>query len=124
MMQLFKTGNIRFKSGSKATYVYTITNRQALKQKFVPYYKKYVCPYACDTKRHTFELLCQILDLFEQKVHLQSQGLAFRILPLVYQMNSEKRQTTKMEVRIFTSSNSPFIICGSSETIRHPIGQN
>lgn len=87
IMNLFKTGNIEFKSESQATYVYKITNRKVLKEKFVPYYKKYVWPYACETKRSIFQLLCKILDLFEQKEHLKKEGLALKILPIVYKIN-------------------------------------
>lgn len=88
IMHLFKTGNIEFKSESQSTYVYKITNRKALKEKFIPYYKKYVWPYACEAKRYTFQQLCEILNLFEQKEHLKQEGLALKILPIVYQMNS------------------------------------
>ena len=94
-MQLFKTGNISFKCGSQATYVYKITNRRALKEKFVPYYKRYVWPYACESKRHTFKRLVQLLDLFDQKVHLTPKGLAWKVLPLVYQMNASKGKSRK-----------------------------
>lgn len=90
IMLLFKTGNIHFQSGSRSTYVYKMTNRKALKEKFVPYYKKYVWPYACKTKRQTFQKLCAILDLFEKNVHRTPKGLVFKILPIVYQMNSSK----------------------------------
>lgn len=91
-MDLFKTGNISFKSG---TYVYKITNRRALKEKFIPYYKQYVWPYACENKRSTFRLMVQLLDLFEQKIHLDPKNFAFQILPLVYQMNAAKEKTRK-----------------------------
>ena len=98
MMLLFKTGNISFKSGSRATYVYKMTNRKALREKFVPYYKKYVWPYACQTKKQTFQKLCEILDLLEKKVHLTPKGLAFKILPIVYQMNSSKGKKRKRKL--------------------------
>nr|AYC64286.1 hypothetical protein [Pseudochlorodesmis sp. HV01306a] len=98
IMHLFKTGNIGFNSGSQATYVYKMTNRKALKEKFVPYYKKYVWPYACETKRYTFQQLCKILNLFEQKEHLKQEGLALKILPIVYQMNSSKGKERKWKL--------------------------
>ena len=34
-MNLFKTGNISFKIGSRNTFVFKITNRRALKEKFM-----------------------------------------------------------------------------------------
>nr|YP_009519389.1 hypothetical protein [Pseudocodium devriesii]AYC65390.1 hypothetical protein [Pseudocodium devriesii] len=95
LMHLFKTGNIELKSGSRSTYVYKMTNRQSLKEKFVPYYKKYVWPSACEMKRGIFQRLCEILDLFEQKVHHTPKGLALKILPLVYQINSSQGKRTK-----------------------------
>lgn len=39
---LFETGCIRYKSGSKATLVFIIDNRQSLENKVVPFYKKYI----------------------------------------------------------------------------------
>nr|AOP19081.1 hypothetical protein [Halimeda discoidea] len=98
-MDLFKTGNIYFKSGSQHTYVYKITNRQALKEKFIPYYKQYVWPYACESKRFTFKLMVQLLDLFEQKVHLNPKKFGLQILPLVYQMNTAKGKTRKWSLQ-------------------------
>lgn len=94
-MFLFKTGGISFKSGSNATYVFKITNRKALKEKFIPYYKKYVFPYASQQKNQRFYIFQNILDLFEQKVHLSKKGLAFQILPLVYKMSENRKKTLK-----------------------------
>ncbi len=98
-MDLFKTGNIYFKSGSEATYVYKITNRQALKEKLIPYYKQYIWPYACESKRSTFQLMVQLLDLFENKVHLTKKGFAYKVLPLAYQMNNAKGKARKWSLR-------------------------
>ena len=95
IMSLFRTGNISFKSGSKATYIYKITNRRLLEEKFIPFYRKFIWPYACESKRKTFSILCEVIKLFNQKVHLTPKGLALHILPLVYQMNSSKGKARK-----------------------------
>nr|YP_009472761.1 hypothetical protein [Caulerpa manorensis]ARO74493.1 hypothetical protein [Caulerpa manorensis] len=94
-MFFFKTGGISFKTGSNATYVYKITNRKALKEKFIPYYKKYVFPFASQEKNQRFYIFQKIIDLFEQKVHLNKKGLAFQILPLVYEMSDNRKKTLK-----------------------------
>lgn len=94
-MNLFKTGNICFKSGSLNTFVFKITNRRALKEKFVPYYKQYIWPYACEQKKNNFQLFVTILDLLEQKTHLTPEGLALKLLPLVYKMNTQKGKSRK-----------------------------
>lgn len=89
-MNLFKTGNISFKIGSRNTFVFKITNRRALKEKFIPYYQKFVLPYTCKQKKYNFKLYLTVLNLLEQKVHLTPKGLAFKILPLVYKMHTHK----------------------------------
>lgn len=97
-MNLFKTGNIRLKSGSPNIFVFKITNRKALKEKFVPYYKQYVLPYACKQKKYNFNLFTILLDLLERKVHLTPEGIAFKILPLVYKMNAQKGKRRKWDL--------------------------
>lgn len=94
-MNLFKTGNICFKTGSRNTFVFKITNRTALQEKFIPYYKKYILPYTCKHKKENFQLFVSIIDLLQQKVHLDPENFAFKILPLVYQMNSHKGKSRK-----------------------------
>lgn len=94
-MNLFKTGNIYLKSGSLNIFVFKITNRRALKEKFVPYYKHYIWPYACEQKKKNFQLFITILDLLEQKTHLTPEGLAFKLLPLVYKMIAQKGKSRK-----------------------------
>ena len=95
-MFFFKTGGISFKTGrAEPTYVYKITNRKALKEKFIPYYKKYVFPYASQQKNKRFYIFQKIIDLFEQKAHLNKKGLAFQILPLVCEISENRKKTLK-----------------------------
>lgn len=116
-MNLFKTGNISFKIGSRNTFVFKITNRRALKEKFIPYYKKYVLPYSCKQKKYNFKLYLTVLNLLEQKVHLTPKGLAFKILPLVYKMHTHKGKSRKYSLESLQKK----ILNESSETLRHPI---
>lgn len=116
-MNLFKTGNISFKIGSRKTFVFKITNRRALKEKFIPYYKKYVLPYTCKQKKYNFKLYLTVLNLLEQKVHLTPKGLALKILPLVYKMNTHKGKSRQYSLESLQKK----ILNESSETLRHPI---
>nr|YP_009519142.1 hypothetical protein [Caulerpa verticillata]AYC65117.1 hypothetical protein [Caulerpa verticillata] len=94
-MNLFKTGNICFKTASRNTFVFKITNRTALQEKLIPYYKKYVLPYTCKHKKYSFQLFVSIINLLQQKVHLNPENFALKILPLVYQMNLHKGKSRK-----------------------------
>ena len=78
----FQTGRIRYKSGSNATMVYTIDNRDNLKQKVIPFYEKYVTPYGSPIKKRRVEIFKQLLFLFEQKAHLDLNRMVFEVLPL------------------------------------------
>lgn len=94
-MNLFKTGNICLETGKRNIFVFKITNRRALKEKFVPYYKKYILPYTCEQKKNNFQLFSLVLNLLEQKVHLDPEELALKILPIVYKMNVHKSKAQK-----------------------------
>nr|YP_009306385.1 hypothetical protein [Caulerpa cliftonii]AOP19289.1 hypothetical protein [Caulerpa cliftonii] len=107
-MFLFRTGSIVFKSGSNATYVFKITNRKSLKEKFIPFYKRFILPYASYQKNQRFYIFQSILDLLEKKVHLSKKGLAFKVLPLVFKMRSQA-QARKKTLREFQNE---ILWCG------------
>lgn len=81
-MMIFKTGRIRFKSGSLATFVYTIDNRLSLEQKVIPFYEHYVFLYGCEHKKQRVHLFKTLLSLFKQKKHLDLDQMLYTVLPL------------------------------------------
>ena len=91
----FRTGLIRLKSKSNATLVYTIDNRETLKQKIVPFMKKYVSPYSCVPKETRFHHWCALLDLFEQGAHLDFKRFLYEIGPIWDQLRIQKGQVNE-----------------------------
>lgn len=81
-MCVFQTGRITLKSGSLATFVYTIDNRQTLEEKIIPFYEHYVYKYGCQIKKHRVMLYKQLLVLFKKKHHLNFETMLYKVLPL------------------------------------------
>jgi LAGLIDADG endonuclease len=81
-MLIFNTGRIRYKSGSNATFVYTIDNRKSLEEKIIPFYENYVNKYGCEVKKNRLILFNKLLGFFNKKDHLNFEKLIFEILPL------------------------------------------
>ena len=96
-MHVFQTGRIRFKSGSLATFVYTIDNRQALEEKVIPFYEKYISHYGSPIKFQRVKLFKQFLKLFRDKAHLDKNRMINEMLPLwdALRMQSNSNQTFK-----------------------------
>lgn len=81
-MCIFQTGRIRFKSGSLATFVYTIDNRIALEEKIIPFYEQYVNLYCSDAKKKRVSQFKKLLILFKEKAHLDLDRMLYEVLPL------------------------------------------
>lgn len=81
-MIIFNTGRIRYKSGSNATFVYTIDNRKSLEEKIIPFYENYVNKYGSQVKKNRLILFKQLLNLFNKKAHLNFEQMVFEVLPL------------------------------------------
>jgi hypothetical protein len=88
----FRTGLIRYKNKSNATLVYTIDNRQTLKEKVVPFYKEYVNPNSSRPKRERFENWVKMLDLFDQDAHLDLKRFLYEMGPIWDKMRMQKGQ--------------------------------
>ena len=97
-LHVFQTGRIRYKSGSLATFVYTIDNRQALKEKVVPFYETYVT-YGSKTKKNRVKLFKHVLLLFEEKAHLNYNRMVNEFIPLwaALRIQHNSNQTFKNE---------------------------
>ena len=78
----FKTGRIRHKISSNATFVFTIDNRQNLKEKVLPFYEKYVHSYGSPVKVRRTEMFKKLLSLFDEKAHLNYDRMINEVLPL------------------------------------------
>jgi hypothetical protein len=91
----FRTGLIRYKSKSNATLVYIVDNRETLKTKIIPFFKKYVSPYSCGPKKLRFQHWCQLLDLFDQKAHLDLNRFVYEVAPLWDELRMQKGQSNE-----------------------------
>jgi hypothetical protein len=91
----FRTGFIRHKNKSNATLVYTIDSRETLKQKIVPFFKKYVSPYSCFVKEQRFQKWCTLLDFFDEGAHKDFKRFVYEIGPIWDQMRMQKGQSNE-----------------------------
>lgn len=110
-LTFFQTGRLRYKSGSNATLVIVIDNREDLETKIVPFYKKYVNPIgsAVKTKRlHDFE---RILLYLGNQDHRDVNVFVYDILPIWDSMRMQKGQINQSfrsleEAQAYVLSNS------------------
>ena len=91
-MCIFHTGRLSYKSGSKATLVYRIDNRQSLKTKVIPFFKTYVIPFSSVFKKHRLKQFEKLLILFEKGVHKSCDGMCDEILPIWDNLRMQKGQ--------------------------------
>ncbi len=84
--QVFQTGRIYPKPGSKNCLVYAIHCRRSLREKVVPFFEKYVIPFGSQAKRETFYRFREILEMMNRGDHRTPDGLA-RIVEKAYAMN-------------------------------------
>lgn len=126
----FKAGRIRYKSGSNATLVFIIDNRETLEEKVIPFYQSYVVPYGSGEKVQRLYHFKRLLELFQAKDHLNFTSFQNKILPIWDQMRKQKGQSNesfasledaKKYMQEFMSTKSIRFSIGSSETTRHPI---
>lgn len=91
----FQTGRIRFKSGSNATFVYRIDNRESLENKIIPFWEKYIVPFQCIHHKERAELFKQLLVLFRNKAHQDLFSFKNKILPLWDKLRKQKGQANE-----------------------------
>ena len=94
-LNVFKTGRITHKSGSNATLVLTIDNRQSLEEKVIPFYEKYVVVYSSPEKQKRLVNFKAVLELFNNKAHTDLDQLVNKILPIWDQMRKQKGQSNE-----------------------------
>jgi len=98
---VFQSGRIRFKSGSKATFVFIIDNRDLLEKKVIPFYKTYVHPYGCEFKKNKTVLFEELLILFRTGKQYKLEGMINEIIPRWDAMRvqlGQKNQTFKSQL--------------------------
>ena len=91
--RIFQTGSLRFKSGSNATLVYRIDNRNSLNEKVIPFYEKYCSPYWSQAFQNRLVNFKNLLQLFNEKAHLNFDDFTEKILPLWDTMRKQKAQS-------------------------------
>jgi hypothetical protein len=99
---LFRSGNVFLKSGSKDVYVYSISSRRVIYEKVIPYFKKYVLPFSC--KFTFFSTFLYIVKSLEDKKHYELTGF-LELLELTYNLNpNSKDKTRKIEFEILKNN--------------------
>jgi hypothetical protein len=93
-MEVFQTGRLSYKSGSKATMVYQINNRLSL-QKVVSFWEKYISPYGCLVKTQRMVYFKYMLNLFELGAHKHLHSLSEHMLPIWDRLRMQKGQSNE-----------------------------
>lgn len=91
----FKTGRIRHKSGSNATFVFVIDNRTSLEEKVIPFLHEFVTPFSSPTKKSRILLFEKLLHIFKTNGHKDLSRLQNEILPLWDKMRMQKDQSNE-----------------------------
>lgn len=97
-LEMFKTGRIRYKTGSNATLVFIIEPRKSLQEKVCPFLERYVYPFSAPAKQARFRNFKLMLDLFDENAHLDKDRFINELLPIWDEMRmhrSYERQTFK-----------------------------
>ena len=95
-LEMFQTGRIRFKAGSNATLVFIIEPRLSLQEQVCPFYDKYIIPFSCIAKQNKFQSFKKMLNLFDEKAHLDRNRFVNELLPIWHSMRIQiknKKQT-------------------------------
>lgn len=97
-LEVFQTGRIRFKHGSNATLVFVIESRKSLQEKVCPFFEKYLIKsgLSSDFKQTRYKQFKEMLDLFDNKAHLNRDLFINQLLPIWDSMRIQtKKQTFK-----------------------------
>lgn len=94
-LQVFKTGRVRFKSGSNATLTFSIDTRLSITEKVLPFYDRYVKPFTCQAKADRLILFKELLKMFDEGQHLEANSLINNVLPIWDQMRMQTGQSNQ-----------------------------
>lgn len=91
-LEYFKTGTIRYKSKSNATFVFRIDSRKSLLEKCIPFCEQFCAPRASKMWKRRFYLFKNLLHLFTLGKHRESAGFIGEILPLWDALRKQRTQ--------------------------------
>ena len=122
--RIFQTGSLRYKSGSNATLVYRIDNRDSLNEKVIPFYEKYCSPFWSSVFQDRLVIFKSLLQFFQEKAHLNLLDFSEKMLVSWDKMRKQITQSNKSfssleEAQIYAKN-----YCkkgGSSETTRDSV---
>ena len=85
--KFFGTGRIYPKPGNEEVLVFAITNRRSLKEKVLPFLKKYM---VYSPRIEKYKIFTEIVEDMENRKHWTPQGLA-RIVEKAYALNPDSK---------------------------------
>lgn len=88
-LRVFGAGRIRYKVGSNATLVFSITTRRTLVEKVIPYINEYAYKPSCLTKKERYKNYELLLNLFDERAHLDRTRMIEEVLPLWNEMRMQ-----------------------------------
>ena len=94
-LAVFRAGTIKHKHGSDATLVLTIGDRETLVKKLIPFWEKYIKPYGSVAKNNRMQLFIRLLELFQERAHLELKSFSEQVLPLWDAMRLQKSQSNQ-----------------------------
>lgn len=96
LLLVFHTGRISYKSGSNATLVYEITNRQTIFEKVFHFWDKYIYPYQPSFEATRYINFKEFESLFRRKVHLNQKEFCEDMLPLWDSLQEKEGQSNQV----------------------------
>lgn len=92
LVEIFNTGRFDYKSGSNATFVFTISNRESIFEKALPFWEKYILPLQTSFESQRFRDFKKFEDLFSRGVHKNKEEFISEMLPLWDSLRKQKGQ--------------------------------
>ena len=95
LLKMFGTGRIYHKSGSNATLVYVIHNRQSIEEKCIPFWKRYIAPYESGIEGQRFRGFVQIVTALNKGAHKCRKTFLEQLLPLWDSLRKQQGQSNQ-----------------------------
>ena len=94
-MMFFQAGRIRYKSGSNATIIYRIDNRNILLHKLLNFWETHIAPYGSSIKTQRMARFKTLLELIKGGAHKDIKSLSEQILFLWDSLRMQKGQSNE-----------------------------
>ena len=112
--EVFKTGRIHRKTSPYNVFTYSIENNKTLLERIVPFFNKYQLA----TKTEDFKKFSRIVEMMDQKVHLDVEGFK-RVVEIAFSMNAQGKNRKYSKEYIYETLSDQFdTLRKSPETIR------